>query len=299
MGPIDDMLLFTRLIELKSFSAVAQAEHISRSLVSKRINRLEDRLGVQLINRTTRRLEMTEAGRTFHEYCRQIEATWQEAEAAVGEIRREPRGTLRVNAPVMIGQILLPRIIGGFLAEYPDVHIMLDLSDHYVDVIEGGYDVVIRVGKLKDSSLRARQLGSIRLHLYAHQDYLARRGTPQQPQDLAGHNCLVYRYKTGDPYVWDFAGPDGREIVEIRGNFTSNNGAPLYQAAKCGLGIARLPGIYEQAYGMEGMTYVLEDYATDSAIHAVYAATRRPPLNTRYFIDYLAEHLSIKGVSTL
>jgi DNA-binding transcriptional LysR family regulator len=292
MGPIDDMLLFTRLVEQKSFSAVAASENISRSLVSKRISRLEDRLGVQLINRTTRRIEMTEAGRTFYEYCRQMEATWQEAEAAVGEIRREPRGTLRINAPVMIGQILLPPIIGGFLAKYPDVHIMLDLSDHYVDIIEGGYDVVIRVGKLKDSSLRARQLGMMRLHLYAHEDYLARHGTPKTPKDLAGHNCLVYRYKRGDPYEWDFKGPNGRETVEIRGNLTANNGAPLYQAAKDGLGIARLPGIYEQAYGMEGMVYILEDYAVDSAIHAVYAATRRPPLNTRYFIDWLAERLT-------
>jgi DNA-binding transcriptional LysR family regulator len=292
MGPIDDMLLFTRLVEQKSFSAVAASEHISRSLVSKRISRLEDRLGVQLINRTTRRLEMTEAGRTFYEYCRQMEATWQEAEAAVGEIRRKPRGTLRINAPVMIGQIVLPGIIGGFLAEYPDVHIMLDLNDHYVDVIEGGYDVVIRIGRMKDSSLRARQLGTARLHLYAHRDYLERHGTPATPKDLAGHNCLVYRYKSGDPYEWDFAGPDGRETVEIRGNFTANNGAPLYLAAKSGIGIARLPGIYELAYGMDGLVYVLEDYAVDSAIHAVYAATRRPPLNTRFFIDYLAEHLT-------
>ncbi len=291
MGPIDDMLLFTRLVEQKSFSAVAASEHLSRSLVSKRINRLEDRLGVQLINRTTRRLEMTEAGRTFYEYCRQMEATWQEAEAAVGEIRRMPRGTLRINAPVMIGQIVLPRIIGGFLAEYPDVHIMLDLSDQYIDVIKGGYDVVIRVGRMKDSSLRARQLGTTRLHLYAHQDYLDRNGTPVTPKDLVGHNCLVYRYKAGDPYEWEFAGPNGRETVEIQGNFTANNGAPLYQAAKGAIGIARLPAIYEQAYGMEGMVYVLEDFAVDSAIHAVYAATRRPPLNTRYFIDYLAEHL--------
>ncbi len=292
MGPIDDMLLFTRLVEQKSFSAVAASEHISRSLVSKRISRLEDRLGVQLINRTTRRLEMTEAGRTFYEYCRQMEATWQEAEAAVGEIRREPRGALRINAPVMIGQIVLPSIIGGFLAKYPDVHILLDLNDHYVDVIEGGYDVVIRVGKLKDSSLRARTLGKTRLHLYAHEDYIARHGMPKTPKDLADHNCLAYRYKSGDPYEWDFVGPKGRETVEIRGTLTANNGAPLYQAAKDGLGIARLPAIYEQAYGKEGMVYVLEDYAVDAEIHAIYAATRRPPLNTRFFIDWLTEHLT-------
>lgn len=292
MGPIDDMLLFTRLIELKSFSAVAEAENISRSLVSKRISRLEDRLGVQLISRTTRRLELTEAGRTFHEYCRQIESTMHEAEEAVGEIRSRPRGMLRINAPLMVGQIVLPQIISGFLREFPEVHLLLDLSDHYVDVIEGGYDVVIRIGRMKDSSLRARQLGATRLHLYAHQDYLAKHGTPTQPKDLADHNCLVYRYKAGDPNVWDFSGPKGPESVEVHGNFSANNGTPLFQAAMSGLGIARLPGFYQHAYGMEGMTWVLEDYAMESGIYALYAATRRPPLNTRYFIDYLAEHMT-------
>lgn len=292
MGPIEDMLLFARLVELKSFSAVAASERISRSLVSKRISRMEERLGVQLINRTTRRVEVTEAGRTFYEYCRQMEATWQEAEAAVGEIRSSPKGTLRLNAPVTFGQFVLPRIIDGFLAEFPDVHIVLDLRDSFVDVIEGGYDVVIRIGQLKDSTLRARQLGVTRMHLYAHRDYLGRRGTPLRPQDLAGHNCLVYRHKTGDPYVWDFEGPDGRESVEVRGNLSADNGAPLYQAALSGLGIARLPGFYELAFGLEDMSYVLEDYAVESGVYAVYAPTRMPPLNTRYFIDYLSEHLT-------
>lgn len=292
MSPLDDMLLFTRLIELKSFSAVAAAENISRSLVSKRINRLEDRLGVQLINRTTRRLEMTEAGRTFHEYCLQMEATWQEAEAAVGEIRSQPRGMLRINAPVMLGQVALPDIISGFLAEYPDVHITLDLSDHYVDVIQGGYDVVIRIGKMKDSSLRARQIGRTRIHLYAHESYLDRHGVPRVPADLANHNCLIYRYKSGDPNVWEFPGADGNTMVEVSSNLTANNGATLYLAAKRGLGIARLPAFYEQAYGMDGMHHVLEEYAVESGINAIYAATRKPPLNTRYFIDYLAAHMT-------
>lgn len=292
MDPIEDMLLFARLVELKSFSAVAANARISRSLVSKRISRMEERLGVQLINRTTRRVEVTEAGRTFYEYCRQMEATWQEAEAAVGEIRSRPKGTLRLNAPVTFGQFVLPRIIDGFLAEFPDVHVILDLRDSLVDVIEGGYDVVIRIGRLKDSTLRARQLGSTRMHLYAHRDYLARRGTPLRPQDLADHNCLVYRHKAGDPYEWDFEGPDGREVIEVRGNLSADNGAPLYQAAQSGLGIARLPGFYELAFGMEGMSYVLEDYAVESGVYAVYAATRHPPLNTRCFIDYLSEHLT-------
>lgn len=292
MAPLEDMHLFARLVELKSFSAVAADRGISRSLVSKRVSRLEERLGVQLINRTTRRVEVTEAGRTFYEYCRQIEATWQEAESAVGEIRRRPRGTLRLNAPVTFGQFVLPPIIQGFLRRYPDVQIILDLRDSFVDVIEGGYDIVIRVGRLRDSSLRARQLGTTRMHLYAHESYLARRGTPRTPADLAGHNCLVYRHKAGDPYEWDFENAaGGHETVRVHGNLSADNGAPLYQAALDGLGIARLPGFYEVAYTMEGMRYVLEEYAVESAVHALYASTRRPPLNTRYFIDYMVEHL--------
>lgn len=291
MAPLEDMLLFARLVELKSFSAVAADQGISRSLVSKRVNRLEERLGVQLINRTTRRVEVTEAGRTFYQYCRQIEATWQEAETAVGEIRSRPRGTLRLNAPVTFGQFVLPSIIQGFLTQYPDVQIILELRDAMVDVIEGGYDIVIRVGRLKDSTLRARQLGTTRMHLYAHEDYLARRGTPRVPADLAGHNCLVYRHKAGDPYEWDFVRDGGQETVRVHGNLSADNGAPLYQAAMAGLGIARLPGFYELAYTMEGMRYVLEEYAVESPVHAVYASTRRPPLNTRYFIDYMIDHL--------
>lgn len=290
MSGIDDMILFARLVELKSFSAVAASERISRSLASKRIARLEAHLGVQLINRTTRRVETTEAGRVLYDYCRQMDSIWQEARAVVGEIRSRPKGTLRLNAPVTMGQFVLPPIIGGFLAEYPDVQVVLDLRDSYVDIIEGGYDVAIRVGKMKDSSMRAKCLGTVRMHLYAHRDYLARHGIPSTPSDLASHNCLVYRFKSGDPYQWEFAGPQGDATVQVHGNFSADNGAPLYQAALAGLGIARLPAFYELAFGLGDMVYVLEDYAVDSPVHAVYASTRHTPPAIRCFIDYLSAH---------
>lgn len=293
MGSIDDMLLFSRLVELRSFTAVAASEQMARSLVSKRISRLEDRLGVQLLNRTTRRLELTEAGRTFYQYCQQMEAIRQEAEAAVGEIRQRPKGVLRINAPVTFGQIVLPRIISGFLEQYPDIHVALSLNDQYVDVIEGGYDLVIRIGNLKSSTLRARRIGSTRLRVYAHERYLAKHGVPRTPQDLKGHNCLLYQHQLSGPNDWEFTGSHGKEAVEVSGNFSSENSVPLYQAAKCGLGITRLPSFIEEAYGRAGMVYLLEDYVPDITIHAVYATTRKPPLNTRVFIDYLAAHLSL------
>ena len=196
-GNVDDMLLFSRLVELKSFTAVADYLQLSRSLVSKRITRLEDHLGVQLVNRTTRRVELTEAGRTYYQYCLQIENTMQEAESVVSEIRQQPKGNLTVNAPVTYGQIILPEIIAKFLKRYPDININLSLSDHYVDVIEGGFDIVIRIGNLKDSSLKARKIASTRLCVFAHKNYLKKHGIPKTPQDLQQHNCMLYRYMGG------------------------------------------------------------------------------------------------------
>jgi DNA-binding transcriptional LysR family regulator len=297
VGSIDDMRLFARLVELRSFTAVAHAMQMARSLVSKRVSRLEDQLGVQLINRTTRRLELTEAGRTFYQYCQQMDVLRQEAEAAVGEIRQRPMGVLRLNAPVMFGQIVLPRIITGFLTQFPDVHVVLSLNDQYVDVIEGGYDLVIRIGNLKSSTMRARKVGSTRLRVYAHERYLAAHGTPRTPQDLKDHNCLLYQHQISGPNDWEFSGPAGKETVEVSGNFSAENSVPLYQAARDGLGITRMPNFIEEAFGRNGMVYLLEDYEPVVEIHAVYATTRKPPLNTRVFIDYLAERLSVRDLT--
>lgn len=292
MRVVEDMLLFARLVELKSFTAVADAEGVSRSLVSKRINRLENHLGVQLITRTTRRLELTEAGRRIYGYCKQLEQTRQAAESAVSEMRRRPQGTLRINAPVTFGQLVLPDIIVGFLDQYPEVRIELSLSDRFVDVIGEGYDLVIRIGRLKDSTLRARRMGSTRLRLYAHRDYLDRHGTPETPGDLRRHNCIIYRYQTPSPGEWTFTGPRGEETVRVGGNFSVDNGVPAYRAAQAGMGIARQPAFVEEAFGDAGMVRLLEDHEPEIGIYALYAATRRPPLTTRAFIDYLGGRLS-------
>ena len=193
MKSIDDMLLFSRLVELKSFTSVADELEISRSLVGKRISRLENDLGAQLINRSTRQLELTEAGRTFCQYCVQLVDTVNEAKNAVSEIRGKPIGNLSINAPVTFGQTILPPAIVEFLMIYTDVRISLNLSDQFVDVIEGGFDIVIRIGTLKDSTLKARKIGSTALHVYAHKNYLEKNGTPKTPADLKNHNCLAYR----------------------------------------------------------------------------------------------------------
>ena len=292
MTNINDMLLFGKVAELKSFSGVAEALQISRSLVSKRINRLEDRLGVQLIHRTTRRLDLTEAGKTLYQYCKQIENTWLEAETVVGEIRRKPRGRLRINAPVSFGQLELPPVIATFLQQYPDVTVDLSLSDTFVDLIEGGYDLAIRIGDLPDSSMKARKVGSTRLLVFAHQRYLKKHGIPKTPQDLRQHNCLVYRHMRGGPNEWRFNGPPGAEVVNVTGNFVAANGVPLYKAAQLGIGIVLQPEFIQKSGNNTGMVKLLEEHCREIGIYAVYPPTRKAPVNTRLFIDTLTKVLS-------
>ena len=289
-----DILLFKQLVELKSFTATAEALQLSRASVSKRINRLEDTLGIQLLNRTTRRLSLTEAGRTFYEYSVQISDILQEAEVAVGEIRQHPKGTLNINAPVSFGQTVLPEIIADFLKQYPSVSVRLSLSDKFVDVLEDGYDVVIRIGKMDDSSLRARKVGSVRLHVFAHKDYLARRGTPRAPADLREHNCLMYRHLRSGAGKWQFDGPEGQETVTVSGNYCADNGIPLCRAVEAGLGIAMQPDfVLASIADKQNIAHLLEAYTrTPLGIYAVYPPARRPPLNTRKFIDCLTEHLT-------
>ena len=293
MPPLDDLILFAKLVELKSFTAVAESLQLSRSLVSKKISRLEQRLGVQLLNRTTRRLELTEAGRTHYQYCLQIENTLQEAENAVSEIRAVPQGRLNINAPVTFGQMVLPEIISAFLKDYPTVKINLSLNDNFVDVIGGGFDLVIRIGKLEDSSLKARKIGHSRLCVFAHKSYLEKHGTPQTPEDLKDHNCLAYRHMRSGVNQWQFSGPKGTYTIPVSGNFSADNGVPLYHAVAAGLGIAIQPSFTLNAFDNRDIVYLLGNFIPqEMGIYAVYPPAKRAPLNTRVFIDFLAETLA-------
>jgi len=293
MAPLDDLILFAKLVELKSFTAVAESLQLSRSLVSKKISRLEQRLGVQLLNRTTRRLDLTEAGRTYYQYCLQIENTLQEAESAVSEIRAHPQGTLNINAPVTFGQMVLPDIIANFLKRYPAVKLNLSLTDNFVDVIGGGLDLVIRIGKLDDSSLKARKVANSPLCVFAHKNYLEKHGIPQTPEDLRDHNCLVYRHMRSGVNQWRFKGPKGTYTVPISGNFSADNGIPLYHSVAAGLGIAIQPSFTLETFNNQDIVYLLEDFMPqEMGIYAVYPPAKRPPLNTRVFIDFLAAALA-------
>ena len=285
-----DMAVFARVVEQETFSAAAADLGLSKSAVSKRVSRLEDRLGVRLLNRTTRRLSLTEAGTAFYQGCRQVVADAELAVQAVSRLAAAPRGTLRVNAPVSFGVLHLMPALPDLLARYPELRIDVTLNDRVVDLVEEGFDVGIRIAVLEDSSLVARRLAANRRIVAASPAYVAASAMPEAPEDLAAHDCLIYAYQAGGP-VWQLQGPGGRRSVRVKGKLEANNGDALLAAAVGGLGIVFLPSfICGDALRAGRLVRLLPDWADeDSAVHAVYPAARNLSPKVRVFVDFLAE----------
>src|SRR5262245_58298006 len=194
MDRMASMAVFTKVVGAGSFSAAARELKLSQASVTKQIKELENWLGARLLNRTTRRLSLTEIGAGFYERSARILEAIEEARNAAGVLQTAPRGRLRINAPVSFGLLHLAPAVTQFLELYPDVSVEMLVNDRVVDLLEGGFDVGVRIGRLRDSSLIARRLAPIRLAICAAPDYLARHGVPKTPDDLASHNCLEYTY---------------------------------------------------------------------------------------------------------
>ncbi|MFO1061521.1 MAG: LysR family transcriptional regulator [Dongiaceae bacterium] len=293
MDALAGMAVFVRIVEAGSFTAAARALGLSKPAVSKQLARLEARLGARLLNRSTRRISLTEAGTLFHQRCLRLLAEAAEAEQAVAELAEAPRGTLRVAAPMSFGQLHLGPAIAAFLARYPDLRIDLALDDRVVDLVGEGYDLAIRIAELPPSRLVGRRLAPNRRFVCAAPAYLAARGTPQHPGELARHDCLHYAYLASGA-DWRFAGPDGPIGVRVGGRFTANNGDVLRQAALDGLGIAQLPSFLVGDDLRQGrLQPVLCGYpAVDTAIYALYPPTRQLPRKVRAFVDFLVDRFA-------
>ena len=291
MDRFGDMLAFARVVEAKTFTAAADRLGWSKSVVSRRIADLEDRLGVRLLNRSTRRLSLTEPGRAYYERCSSILSQIEETEAAVSSLNLEPRGLLRINAPLSFTLRYLSGAIGDYLRQYPDVSVDLVLNDRVVDVIDEGFDLAIRIGSLQDSALIARRIAPCRHLLCASPDYLRAHGTPRRPEDLAAHDVYIYSLRS-QPDQLRFRGPDGRiETVRIGGRLRSNNGDVLVQVACQGLGIVAKPTfLLAEAVASGRLVRVLPDYTTETqeAVHAVYPHNRHLSAKVRAFVDFLA-----------
>lgn len=294
---IDDLpslALFARVVHLRSFSAAAREAGIAKSAVSRRVASLEDTLGVRLLRRSTRSLSVTEEGLRVFEQCAKIVAAAGAAEEAAGLEAGVARGVLRVSAPVVLAEMHVGHAVGRFLRDHPEVEVQMSTDNRLIDLVEDGFDVVVRVGRLADSSYYARKLATDRLIVCGSPEYLERFGTPERPADLLEHNCLRYALvpTTGE---WRFRGRDGRPAgIPVRGNFVVDDGGVLRSAALSGLGLAVLPSFMVKREITEGrLRLVLEgERRAEIGIYAVTAHRTHGPLRVRVFLDSLARYFA-------
>ena len=290
MDNLTGMAVFAKVVETGTFTGAAEALGLSKGAVSKQVARLEDRLGARLLNRTTRRSSLTEVGAAFYERCRRIVAEAEEAELAVTRLHAEPRGTLRVNMSMSFGLLHVAQALPEFMARYPEITMDVTLDDRVVDVVDEGYDLVLRITDLPDSTLIARRLAPFCIATCASPGYWQRHGRPKHPDDLRGHNCLLYTYlSTLDE--WRYRENGNLIGVRVQGNMRCNNGEVLRTAAVAGQGVIRSPtfivGPELQAGRLEA---VLQEYEErDRGIYAVYPHNRHLSAKVRAFVDFLAD----------
>jgi DNA-binding transcriptional LysR family regulator len=285
------MEAFVRVAEAGSFSEAARRLGWSKSVVSRQVSALETRLGARLFQRTTRSLALTEVGEAYFERCSRILADIDEADTSVSSLQAAPRGRLRISAPVSFAVRHLAPLLPLFLDAYPQVDIDLALNDRMVNLVEEGFDLAVRIGKLEDSSLISRQLAVSRRVLCASPDYLRRMGVPKTPDDLAGHCCLSYS-NLNPSDEWQFVTADGRRWpVTVHGRMRVNNGDVLREAALAGVGLTIAPSFLCGCDLQAGrLVSLLADYIRqDGAIHAVYPHARHLSPKVRAFIDFLVE----------
>ncbi|MGN8001054.1 LysR family transcriptional regulator [Sphingomonas sp. 22176] len=286
------LALFAAVIEQGSFSGAGRQLGMSPSAVARAVDRIEMRLGVRLLLRSTRALTLTTEGRAYLQAARRILADLDDAEQQIAD-QGSPRGRLRVTAALSHGRLCVVPLLGTFAALYPDILVDIALTDTLVDIAGGQADVAVRFGPLPDSSLTARKLGETRRVIVASPAYMARHGTPQVPEDLYAHNCLNFSFRRAEP-VWPFR-RDGRDFaLSVRGGVEANNGETLGQLAAIGIGIARV-GAFSVAEDIANGTLVpiLEAFNPGDVeqIHAVFVGGANVPARVRVFVDFLATHL--------
>lgn len=287
-----EMAVFSAVAARASFSAAGRDLDLTPSAVSRTIDRIEARLGVRLMLRTTRTLTLTPEGQAYLGAARRILSDLDDAEQAIAD-QGAPRGRLRVSASLSHGRLCVVPLLGAFVARYPHILVDINLTDVVVDVAAGQADVAVRFGPLADSGLTARKIGVTRRMIVASPDYLARRGAPRVPEDLHDHNCLNFNFRRAEP-VWPFV-RDGREFaLSVKGNVEANNGETLGQLAVDGVGVTRVGAfsvVDDVAAGR--LVPLLEDFnpGDEERIHAVFVGGANTPARVRVFVDFLAEQL--------
>jgi len=281
------MIAFVKAVEMGSFSAAGEVLQMSAQLVGKHVNHLEQRLGLRLLNRTTRRQSLTDFGQAFYERCKIILAEVETAESMAAHTHATPSGRLRINAPVSFGMQTLARRLPEFMKANPLVKVELSLANRAVDLIDEGYDVVFRVGQLSDSGLVARPLAPYRLVLCAAPAYLQGKPPITTPWDLQEHECLGFSHTELRTH-WTFDGPEGRIMVPVSGRLMADHGEPLLCAALAGLGVMLQPlELVEPYLQTGGLVPLLADFPVPSRpLHVLYAPDRRLTPKLRSFLDF-------------
>ncbi|WP_444957549.1 LysR family transcriptional regulator [Microbulbifer sp. ZKSA002] len=291
METIAAIPIFVTVAETGGFSPAAKLLGISKSAVSKRVTQLELRLGVKLLHRTTRKLSLTEAGEHFYEHARIAYKSAKDAQDAVLQLQGEPRGRLRINAPMSFGRLHLAPLIPVFMKRYPEISIDMILDDKVVDLVGEGFDIAIRGGDLPDTSLIARKLAPLKSVLCASPSYLKEFGEPTELEQLSAHNCLIFTYSR-DVKEWGFIKDNHLHTIEVKGNYQVNNSEALREALLQGVGIGRLPTFVAGPDIEAGKLIPLfEEYQMPAkSIYAVFPERKFMPAKVRAFIDFAIEY---------
>ena len=293
MAYLDNIAVFVRVVELGNLSAAGRDMRISPAVASNRIKELEKHLGVRLFNRTTRQLTPTEQGTVFYAGAKQVLEAITEAEAAVSALSGQPRGTIRVTAPLGLGRRLIASGIPEFRDTYPDIEVRLRLSDHDVDMMKEGIDVAFRLGLLEDSSLRMRGIMDCERVLVAAPDYLEARGEPTDPSELIAkkHDCLMLRYPGMREHFWTLKTPSGPAKFEVRGPFDSDDGDVLTGWALAGRGIINKPRFEVEPFIRDRRLKVImpDTPPTPVQLAAVYPHKKLQDPKVRLLLDFMAE----------
>lgn len=289
MTPIQDMEIFARVVSAGSMTAASRELGVSPAVVSKRIRRLEERLGTRLLQRTTRQIALTETGHGYYERVVAILASVEEADNFIARRNAAPQGTLKVTAPTSFARMHIAPYLADFMDANPELTLNLTLSDGFVDVVGEGYDLAIRIGELEDSSLVARRLAPNHRVICATPDYLEKHGEPQSLAELSRFNCLA----AASQEVWRLEGPEGAAPVRVTGgSIQTNSSEVVREAVLAGLGIG-LRSTWDVGWALKSgkLKIILPQYRASSrvAVHAVYPSRRFLPIKVRVFIDFLSE----------
>ncbi|MGD8575105.1 MAG: LysR family transcriptional regulator [Gammaproteobacteria bacterium] len=284
--------IYAAVVETAGFTAAARRLKLGKSAVSKAVGRLEQRLGTRLLHRTTRRVSLTEAGEIYYRHISEALRHRQAAEDAVQRLGEEPEGRLRVAAPMSLGLRELSRLVPAFLDRYPGMQVEVYLDDRVADMVEGGFDLAIRIGRLGDSGFMARRIGTMHAVLVASPTYLDRAGRPESPSELISHECLLYSLPLGGR-DWTFDSEQGRYTVNVTGRYQVNSALGLRAATLADCGVARLPLYLVAADLRDGrLERVLGRFSLEGQpIHAVFPGRRFIPRKARVFADFLAAEL--------